>query len=108
MKPARSAAPGIVTGPAGDRLTAAINYPLLVGAGWDRGTQVLAPDRDHRLLGYPLCLSPVARWRRGIQVVCAPAAGTASRPAGSATSTPSAQGAGLWTWSHNSCVMAGF
>lgn len=55
MRPARSAAPGIVTGPTSDRLTAAINYPLLVGAGWDRATQVLAPDRDHPLLGYPLC-----------------------------------------------------
>ena len=55
MKPARSAAPGMVTGAAGDRLTAAINYPLLVGLGWDRATQVLVPDRDHLLLGYPLC-----------------------------------------------------
>ena len=68
MKPARSAAPGIITGSAGDRLTAAINYPLLVGLGWDRATQVLAPDRDHLLLGYPLCRvagCALEAWDRG-------------------------------------------
>jgi hypothetical protein len=68
MKPARSAAPGIVTGPTGDRLTAAINYPLLVGLGWDRATQVLVPDRDHPLLGYPLCRvagCALEAWDRG-------------------------------------------
>jgi integrase len=68
VRPARSAAPGIVTALAGDRLTAAIDYPLLVGLGWDRATQVLAPDRDHLLLGYPLCRvadCALEAWDRG-------------------------------------------
>jgi integrase len=32
-----------------------IDYPLLVGLGWDPVTQTLTPDRDHPLLGYPVC-----------------------------------------------------
>jgi hypothetical protein len=32
-----------------------VDYPLLVSVGWDPATQTLVPDRDHPLLGYPVC-----------------------------------------------------
>ena len=54
MRLARQTASDTVA-PTGDRLAAAIDYPLLVGVGWDRATQILTPDREHPLLGYPLC-----------------------------------------------------
>lgn len=38
-----------------DPLVGAIDYPLLISAGWDPTTMILAPDRHHPLLGYPVC-----------------------------------------------------
>ena len=55
MRPLRRVAPGTGGNLGGDRLAAAIDYPLLVSLGWDPVTQTLAPDREHRLLGYPVC-----------------------------------------------------
>ncbi len=55
MRPARRTAPDTAAGLADDRLSAAIDYPMLVGAGWEPATQILAPDREHPLLGYPVC-----------------------------------------------------
>ena len=55
MRPLRQMAPGTAGNLGGDRLARAIDYPLLVVAGWDPATQTLAPDREHPLLGYPVC-----------------------------------------------------
>ena len=55
MRALRQTAPGTAGNLGGDRLARAIDYPLLVVAGWDPATQTLAPDRGHRLLGYPVC-----------------------------------------------------
>ena len=55
MRPLRQTAPGAAGNLGGDRLARAIDYPLLVVAGWDPATQTLAPDREHPLLGYPVC-----------------------------------------------------
>ena len=38
-----------------DRLYRAIDVALLISSGWDPATQVFAPDREHPLLGYPVC-----------------------------------------------------
>jgi len=62
VRPARWAAPGTVTASPADRLTAAIDYPLLVGAGWDPATRTLAPDREHPLLGYRVCRVAGCQW----------------------------------------------
>ena len=38
-----------------DPLARAIDYGLLISAGWDPATKTLAPDRQHPLLGYAVC-----------------------------------------------------
>jgi len=55
VRPLRRIAPGLVGTLGADRLVGAIDYPLLVSVGWDPTTQTLAPDREHPLLGYPVC-----------------------------------------------------
>lgn len=62
MRPARRAQTGTLTGPAPDRLSTVIDYPLLIGAGWDLATETLTPDRDHPLLGYPVCRVAGCEW----------------------------------------------
>lgn len=62
MRPARAVETGTVAGLAGDRLAVAIDYLLLVGAGWDPATQTLTPDREHPLLGYPVCRVTGCEW----------------------------------------------
>jgi integrase len=67
VRPVRQAVPDTLT-PTGDRLAAAIDYPLLIGVGWDSATQILTPDREHPLLGYPLCRvagCALEAWDRG-------------------------------------------
>ena len=41
--------------PATQRLSRVLDYPLLIGWGYDPATRIFAPDRDHPLLGYPVC-----------------------------------------------------
>jgi len=38
-----------------DPLLGALDHGLLVSVGWDPATKVLAPAREHLLLGYPVC-----------------------------------------------------
>lgn len=56
MRSASQVAGGVATDRGADRLDSAIDYPLLVSVGWDLTTQTFTPDRDHPLLGYPVCL----------------------------------------------------
>lgn len=91
MRALRQVAPGTAGNLGGDRLARAIDYPLLVLAGWDPATQTLAPDREHPLLGYPVCRSPAASWRRGTRAVCAPDAVIAFVRAAEPTPGPSAR-----------------
>jgi integrase len=68
VKPLRHVAPGTSANLGGDRLVRAIDFPLLVVAGWDPATQTLAPDREHPLLGYPVCRvagCELEAWDRG-------------------------------------------
>ena len=68
MRPLRDAASGTSANLGGDRLGRAIDYPLLILAGWDPATQTLAPDREHPLLGYPVCRvtgCELEAWDRG-------------------------------------------
>jgi len=62
VRPARAVDTGTPAALAGDRLAATIDYPLLVGAGWDPATQALTPDREHPLLGYPVCRVSGCEW----------------------------------------------
>jgi integrase len=55
VRSAHRVAPGSDEDRRTDRLDAAIDYPLLVGAGWDLRTKTLTPAREHPLLGYPVC-----------------------------------------------------
>jgi len=56
VRSASQVAGGVATDRGADRLDSAIDYPLLVSVGWDLTTQTFTPDRDHPLLGYPVCL----------------------------------------------------
>jgi hypothetical protein len=47
--------PGHRVASGADRLYQAIDVALLISSGWDPATQVFAPDREHPLLGYPVC-----------------------------------------------------
>ena len=61
-------APGTERNLVRDRLARSIDYPLLTAAGWNPATQTLAPDRGHRLLGYPVCRvagCELEAWDRG-------------------------------------------
>ena len=55
MRPGHQVAPGAAETPVADRLYRAIDVALLISSGWDPATQVFAPDREHPLLGYPVC-----------------------------------------------------
>ena len=55
MRPGRRVASGAAETPVADRLYRAIDVALLISSGWDPATQVFAPDREHPLLGYPVC-----------------------------------------------------
>ena len=70
MRPLRQTAPGTAGNLGGDRLARAIDYPLLVLAGWDPATQTLAPDRGIRCWATRSAGSPGASWRRGTRAVC--------------------------------------
>jgi integrase len=49
-RPASAVDGGVV-----DPLVAALDLALLVSVGWDPATETLTPDRDHPLLGWPVC-----------------------------------------------------
>ena len=55
MRPGRRVVPGAAETPVAERLYRAIDVALLISSGWDPATQVFAPDREHPLLGYPVC-----------------------------------------------------
>jgi integrase len=68
VRSARQVVPGAAGDRAVDRLTGAIDYPLLVSLGWDLRTKTLAPGREHPLLGYPVCRvvgCELEAWDRG-------------------------------------------
>ena len=80
MKPLRRVATAAAKPQAVEPLSRVLDYPLLIGWGYDPATQIFAPDPDHPLLGYPVCRVAGCGVRHGSRADCAPAAGTASPP----------------------------